>query len=106
VPEGCTVHEVAAPSDDVLDALERLGEAVSAKEDAPVQQLARPAPPSGHIDARTLGEAVAALLPEHAIVADEGNTEGFLVPVFTAGAPPQCTTSSTSSPSSSCSRSS
>jgi acetolactate synthase-1/2/3 large subunit len=88
VPEGCTVHEVAAPSDDVLDALERLGEAVSAKEDAPVQQLARPAPPSGHIDARTLGEAVAALLPEHAIVADEGNTEGFLVPVFTAGAPP------------------
>ncbi len=87
VPDGCTVHEVATPEQDVIDALERLGDAVSAHEDAPLQALARPALPSGHIDARTLGEAIGALLPEHAIVADEGNTEGFLVPVFTAGAP-------------------
>jgi acetolactate synthase-1/2/3 large subunit len=89
VPEGCTVHELARPEDDAVDALERLADELSAKRDAGVvQQPARPAPPSGRIDAKTLAEAIAAHLPENAIVADEGNTEGFLVSLFCAGAPP------------------
>ena len=37
---------------------------------------------------KTLADAVAHCLPEGAIVADEGNTEGFLVSLFCAGAPP------------------
>jgi acetolactate synthase-1/2/3 large subunit len=89
VPDGCEVHVLAAPEDDTLDALERLCDALSAPRDAgAVQALARPAPPSGKLDAKTLAEAVAAHLPEGAIVCDEGNTEGFLVPIFCAGAPP------------------
>jgi acetolactate synthase-1/2/3 large subunit len=88
VPAGCTVHVLAEPGHDVLDALERLADALCAREDAPTQALARPALPKGAIDAKTLGEAIGALLPEGAIVADEGNTEGFLVPLFSAGAPP------------------
>ncbi|MFI5306666.1 MAG: acetolactate synthase large subunit [Polyangiales bacterium] len=89
VPKGCAVHVLAQPEDDALDALERLADALSAKRDAAVvQQLTRPAAPSGRIDAKTLGEAIAASLPENAIVADEGNTEGFLVSPFCAGAPP------------------
>lgn len=89
VPDGCEVHTLAAPEDDVIDALERLCDAVSAPRDAgAVQALVRPAPPSGKLDAKALAEAVAAHLPEGAIVCDEGNTEGFLVPIFCAGAPP------------------
>ena len=89
VPEGCTVHVLATPDEDLLDALERLVERVSAPADgAPLQIAGRPAAPTGRIDAKTLGEAIGAHLPEHAIVVDEGNTEGFLVPLFTAGAPP------------------
>ncbi len=89
VPASCTVHRLALPEDDALDALERLADAVDAPHDAAqVQQPARPAPPSGPIDAKTLGEAIAAHLPEDAIVVDEGNTEGFLVSPFCAGAPP------------------
>jgi acetolactate synthase-1/2/3 large subunit len=88
VPEGCEVHTLARPGDDLIDALERLCDAVAAPRDAgAVQALARPAPPSGKLDPKTLAEAVAACLPEHAIVCDEGNTEGFLVPIFCAGAP-------------------
>jgi acetolactate synthase-1/2/3 large subunit len=37
---------------------------------------------------KTLGQAVAACMPENAIIADEGNTEAFLVSHFCAGAPP------------------
>jgi acetolactate synthase-1/2/3 large subunit len=89
VPDGCTVHVLAKPEEDVLDALERLAERVSAPADAAVlQAAARPAEPTGKIDAKTLGEAIGAHLPEHAIIVDEGNTEGFLVSLFTAGAPP------------------
>jgi acetolactate synthase-1/2/3 large subunit len=89
VPESCTVHVLARPEDDALDALERLADALGAKPSAAlIQQPARPAPPSGKIDAKTLGEAIAVHLPEGAIVADEGNTEGFLVSLFCAGAPP------------------
>ena len=89
VPKGCQVHALARPEDDVIDALERLCDAVSAPpEAAAVQALARPAPPCGKLDPKALAEAVAACLPEHAIVCDEGNTEGFLVPIFCAGAPP------------------
>jgi acetolactate synthase-1/2/3 large subunit len=50
--------------------------------------LARPAEPTGTLRAKTIAQAIGAHLPEGAIVADEGNTEGFLVSVFTAGAPP------------------
>jgi acetolactate synthase-1/2/3 large subunit len=89
VPEGCEVHVLAEPAQDAIDALERLCDAVSAPRDAgSVQALARPAAPSGKLDAKALAEAVAAHLPEGAILCDEGNTEGFLVPIFCAGAPP------------------
>jgi acetolactate synthase-1/2/3 large subunit len=89
VPEGCALHVLARPQDDALDALERLADALGAKESAGmVQALARPkAPTAGPIDPKTLGEALGAHLPEGAIVADEGNTEGFLASVFCAGAP-------------------
>ncbi|MDH5670897.1 MAG: acetolactate synthase large subunit [Myxococcales bacterium] len=89
VPEGCSVHRLAEPGDDMVDALARLADALKAPADgATIQQLAPPAPPTGALDAKAVGLAIAAHMPEGAIVADEGNTEGFLTPIFSAGAPP------------------
>jgi acetolactate synthase-1/2/3 large subunit len=80
---------LARPEDDAVDALERLADVLGAKQGAAtVQQLARPVAGAGPIDPKTLGETIGAHLPEGAIVADEGNTEGFLVSLFCAGAPP------------------
>ncbi|MGD8860549.1 MAG: acetolactate synthase large subunit [Myxococcales bacterium] len=89
VPDGCQVHTLAEPGDDLIDALQRLVDMVGAKADAAtIQQPGRPGLPTGKLDSKSLAEVFGALLPEGAIVADEGNTEGFLCPIFSAGAPP------------------
>jgi acetolactate synthase-1/2/3 large subunit len=88
VPEGCTVHLLALPHEDGVGALEALADALGApKHGALLQAAQRPALPTGKIDAKTIAEALGALLPENAIVVDEGNTEGFLTGLFCAGAP-------------------
>ena len=48
----------------------------------------RPACPPGALTAQTVCQALGALLPEGAIVSDEGNTSGLFAPGATAGAPP------------------
>ena len=88
VPDGCTVHVLAAPGDDSTAALEAVADAIDAPADAAV--LAAPFRtdrPSGALNAETFAAAIGALLPEDAIVVDEGNTAGLFVAGFTAGAP-------------------
>jgi acetolactate synthase I/II/III large subunit len=88
VPEGCRVHVLATGGHDVVAALEALAEAVDAPpESARLQPPGRPDRPTGPLNAETLAAAIGALLPEGAIVADEGNTSGLFVSPFTAGAP-------------------
>jgi acetolactate synthase I/II/III large subunit len=88
VPDGCEVHTLATGSDDAVAALEALAEAVGAALDAATPQPAgRPERPSGDLTAETLAAAIGAVLPEGAIVSDEGNTSGLFVSPFTAGAP-------------------
>lgn len=88
VPEGCTVHVLAAPSDDAVAALEALADELGAAPDAATPAAAfRPERPTGELTAETFAYAIGALLPENAIVADEGNTGGLFVAGFTAGAP-------------------
>ncbi len=86
VPEGCRVHTLARPGEDVMAALEALGMTATAA----VAPAARPELPSGGaaLTAQTLGEAIGALLPEGAIVTDESNTSGLFISGATAGAPP------------------
>ena len=86
VPEGCRVHTLARPGEDVMAALEGLGMTATAA----VAPAARPELPSGGaaLTAQTLGEAIGALLPEGAIVTDESNTSGLFISGATAGAPP------------------
>ncbi|MFI4948540.1 MAG: acetolactate synthase large subunit [Alphaproteobacteria bacterium] len=88
-PEGCAEHVLARPGEDAIAALEALCEEVGARETpAPVVNEKPAAPASGTITPEALGQSVAALLPENAIVTDEAVTtgRGFFAP--TRMAPP------------------
>ena len=82
------VTVLAEPDQDVEAALDALADEVAAGV-APVLTSAAPAPPAepGPLTAISLANAVAASLPEHAIVADEANTSGFALPMALAAAP-------------------
>jgi acetolactate synthase-1/2/3 large subunit len=88
VPEGCEVHVLAARGDDALGALEHLADVLGAPADAAVQEPARPGVPTGALTMANVGDVIGALVPEGAIVSDEGNTGGLFVAPGTAGAPP------------------
>ncbi len=88
VPDDCEVHVLATGPDDVVDALERLADAVGASGVDPVlQPSGRPDPPTGPITGATIADAVGALLPDGAIVADEAQTGGLWAAGATAGGP-------------------
>lgn len=89
VPDGCTVHRLAEPGDDVGAAVLALAELLEVNgRTAPRQAAATPAHPTGPLTAQAVCQALGALLPEDAIVSDEGNTSGLFAPGATAGAPP------------------
>jgi len=89
VPEGCTVHPVAGASDDVVAAVAALADVVGAPAGRAVrQEAASPGLPTGALTAQSVCQAMGALLPEGAIVSDEGNTAGLFAPGATAGSPP------------------
>ncbi|MEZ5560554.1 MAG: acetolactate synthase large subunit [Pseudomonadales bacterium] len=88
-PDGCALHTLVERDGDVDGALAALGEALGiGKVAANTLPLARPALPKGALSPRTIGEAVAHLLPENAIVVDEGGTSGGGATHATRGAPP------------------
>jgi acetolactate synthase I/II/III large subunit len=88
VPDGCAVHNLVPADGDAAGAVAALVEAVGATgTTAPVQPLERPEAPTGALDGATLAAAIGALLPEDAIVVDEGNTSGLFIAGATAGAP-------------------
>jgi acetolactate synthase-1/2/3 large subunit len=87
VPEGCEVHTLAGPAHDVAQALANLADLVAA-DVAPTRQPAgRPELPTGALTVQNWADVIGALLPENAIISDEANTSGVLVPAATAGAP-------------------
>ena len=90
IPPGCQVHTLAGAGDDVQAALEALAGALKVDLGrAPVAPAYRPdAPDSGPLTADKLGLAIAALLPEDAVVTDESNTSGLFISGATAGCPP------------------
>ncbi|MDQ2826359.1 MAG: acetolactate synthase large subunit [Actinomycetota bacterium] len=87
-PDGCTVHVLADTTGDPAAALAALAKAVDAPTDAAVlQPEARPDLPTGDLTADAVCQALGALMPEGAIVSDEGNTSGLFAAGHTAGAP-------------------
>jgi acetolactate synthase I/II/III large subunit len=88
VPDGCEVHELALPEHDALGTLEALVEALGAGAVEPaLQEAARPERPTGELTADKVCQAVAAMLPEGAIVSDEAQTSGVTFAAQSAGAP-------------------
>jgi acetolactate synthase-1/2/3 large subunit len=88
-PAGCEVHTLAGPADDALFALTALADAVGAKPQGVLLQPAeRPELRTGPLTADAVCAALGVLLPDGAIVSDEGNTSGLFAPGLTAGAPP------------------
>jgi len=88
VPDGCEVHVLAGADDDGAGALDALATAVDAPADAATLQTpVRPDLPTGALTADAVCAALGALLPEGAIVSDEGNTSGLFAAGHTAGAP-------------------
>jgi len=90
VPEGCQVHVLADRDDDPAAALAALADALGAPADgATLQAAVRPdLPAPGPLTADAVCQALGALMPEGAIVSDEGNTSGLSAAAHTAGAPP------------------
>jgi acetolactate synthase-1/2/3 large subunit len=86
-PESARVERLAEPGEQVASALEALAERLHAPRSVPAQAAARPARPSGRLDPASLGQAIAALQPEGAIVMDEAATSGLAYLGFGAAAP-------------------
>jgi acetolactate synthase-1/2/3 large subunit len=87
VPVGCTVHTLASGADDAVGALVALADRLGAPAEVAVQPLVRPEPVTGPLTTDAVGRAIGALLPEGAVVVDEGVTSTRQMPVPTAGAP-------------------
>jgi acetolactate synthase-1/2/3 large subunit len=88
VPDGCEVHELAAPTDDALGSLEALVQELGAGDARPLlQPPSRPARPTGPLTADKVCQAIGAILPEGAIISDEAQTSGVTLASHTAGAP-------------------
>jgi acetolactate synthase-1/2/3 large subunit len=76
-PEGATLHTLARADEDAEDALARVCDGVSAADLKPRRKArARPGFMTGELSSRAIGVALAELLPEEAIVVDEGGTAG------------------------------
>jgi acetolactate synthase-1/2/3 large subunit len=76
-PQGSAVHTLARPQDDLVDALERLAERVGAAGETPVVASFEPPPaPTGRLSGDKIAAALAGVLPEGAIVADESVSVG------------------------------
>jgi acetolactate synthase-1/2/3 large subunit len=89
VPDGCEVHELASPSQDAVGSLNALVETLGASS-APITLQERTAAgrPQGELTADKVCQAIAAVLPEGAIVSDESQTSGVTLAGQTAAAPP------------------
>ncbi|RLK55290.1 acetolactate synthase large subunit [Actinokineospora cianjurensis] len=86
-PDGCATHLLADHADDVVDALERLADLVAEGVEPVLQNASRPELPAGPLTPQNWTEVIGALLPEGAIISDEANTSGLMIPMTTAGAP-------------------
>ncbi|WP_156687923.1 acetolactate synthase large subunit [Mycobacterium sp. Marseille-P9652] len=86
VPAGCEVHVLAEHSG-AQAALLTVADEVAPGTEAPLAPASRPELPTGALTSASVAAAIGALLPEGAIVVDESNTSGLLLPGATAGSP-------------------
>ena len=78
IPEGRSVTTLATLEQDSALALEALADLIGAPKTAPARAAkSAAARPTGALDATTIGAAIAAAMPENAIVMDEAATTGL-----------------------------
>jgi acetolactate synthase-1/2/3 large subunit len=87
VPEGCQAHVLSVLGEDTEAALEELADLVAPDAKPVLQDAIRPGPPTGELTPQNWVDVIGALLPDGAVIADESNTSGLLLPTATAGAP-------------------
>ncbi|MBP0575042.1 hypothetical protein J8J27_30455, partial [Mycobacterium tuberculosis] len=68
---------LAAPGDDVCDALASIADHLGAPAVAAPEAPPRPSPARGKAESASLGQPLAALMPEVAVVVDEGISFSF-----------------------------
>jgi acetolactate synthase-1/2/3 large subunit len=86
VPAGCEVHMLAEHTG-AADALAALADELAPGTVAQRAPASRPPLPTGALTPTSAADVIGALMPERAIVVDESNTSGLLLPQATAGAP-------------------
>jgi acetolactate synthase-1/2/3 large subunit len=88
-PESCAVHALAHKDEDGVAGLEMLLDCLGARNIAArKQQRVQPDIPAGNLDPQTIALALAAALPENAIVVDESLTTGRNTASLTLAAAP------------------
>ena len=89
VPDDCRIHVLATPEEDGLGAISGLAEELRvAGEISAVYPHRRPLLSTGAITAEKVWRALTALMPEGAIVSEEGVTSSRDAEAWTIGAPP------------------
>jgi acetolactate synthase-1/2/3 large subunit len=94
VPDACAIDVLARPDEDVIGALQAVGDRIGIRAGAmPMRMTHRSAAelagsPGGAFSADVVIRAVAAALPEGAIVCDETISSGFRLFELTDGTPP------------------
>jgi acetolactate synthase-1/2/3 large subunit len=86
VPEGCEVHVLSSGAENATTALQGLAERVGSTP-LPLTPVRRPERPVGALTPAAAADAIAALLPDGAVVIDEGVTSGGYVAAATATGP-------------------
>ena len=76
-PEGAEILHLAHPHEDGVAALSELADALGGSGTGVVAPLQVPDHPSGRFDQFTIGQVIARLVPEGAIVSDEAATSGL-----------------------------
>jgi acetolactate synthase-1/2/3 large subunit len=88
IPADAQVHILARPEQDIVEALERLADALECPAIPPPDNGVRPAPGRGALTPEAVAATLGALMPEHAVIADESVTFGRGFFGATKAAPP------------------
>jgi acetolactate synthase-1/2/3 large subunit len=75
-PPGSATHVLASPAEDLVDALERLADVLDAPRDVAVPEAPRGVIEKGAFSPDAFARTFAAVLPENAVVVEEGVTSG------------------------------
>lgn len=88
-PEHCNILSLASPGDDLLQCTEELLAALGGEAVAPeCYPQALPDLPTGELTAQTVAQSITHLLPENAVVVDEGATSSLVCYPSTSTAKP------------------